>query len=125
MSAVATLFAAFLICLGGGSGAVSAAPSGASGASDVAYVTHEGGTAHTVTAPAEAGARYICPYGKGDCGFFPHLSPAVLTVPPPVAPLADGVQLSHLTVAHPVGRAPRSGAHARAPDLHVLQVLRT
>ncbi|MEW1720749.1 hypothetical protein [Streptomyces sp. NPDC093109] len=124
---MATLFAAFLICLGGGTGTASAGPvaaSDASGTSAVAYVTHQGVAAHAVTVPA-AGARYICPYGKGDCGFFPHLSPAVLTVPPPVAPLADGVQLSHLTVAHPAGRAPRSGAHARAPDLHVLQVLRT
>lgn len=70
-------------------------------------------------------SRYICPYDRGDCGRFAHLSPAVLTAPPPAAPQAATVTLTHLEPPYRTGPSPRSGALARAPDLHVLQVLRT
>ncbi|MER8072572.1 hypothetical protein ABTZ59_30245 [Streptomyces sp. NPDC094034] len=124
LSAVATLLAALFLCLGpdpGGTGVHH--PDGpATAANGAAY----GPVAETSVADrAEAEARYTCPYDKGDCGLFPHQSPAVLTVPPPATPFAGQVQPPHLEPPYPTGQVPRSGALARAPDLHVLQVLRT
>ncbi|MFD5034345.1 hypothetical protein ACFVWX_24855 [Streptomyces sp. NPDC058220] len=130
VSAVATLFAALFICLGPGPGPADAhhRPDSAAGAtaagSRAPHVQHV--RAEQVRAEqVRAEDRFSCPYDNGDCGLFPHLSPAVLTVPPPAAPLTGGVQLQHLEPPHPTGQVPRSGALARAPDLHVLQVLRT
>ncbi|MFF1419679.1 hypothetical protein [Streptomyces sp. NPDC058280] len=145
VSAVATLFAALFICLGPGPGPADAhhRPDSAAGATaagsrapHVQHVRAEQVRAEHVRAEqvraeqvraeqVRAEDRFSCPYDNGDCGFFPHLSPAVLTVPPPAAPLTGGVQLQHLEPPHPTGQVPRSGALARAPDLHVLQVLRT
>ncbi|MEV4969968.1 hypothetical protein [Streptomyces scopuliridis] len=124
LSAVATLFAALFLCLG-------TDPGGTRDHHPDSPVTAASGTAYspaagtTVRAKAPAEARYTCPYDKGDCGLFPRQSPAVLTVPPPATPLAGDVQPSHLEPPYPTGQVPRSGALARAPDLHVLQVLRT
>ncbi|MFF2525729.1 hypothetical protein [Streptomyces liangshanensis] len=121
MSAMATLFAALFVCLG-----VDKVGEGADGASawGPAGVGH-----HRAAAPFtpvnKPVARYSCPYDGNDCGYFPHLSPAVLTVPPPAAPLASGVPHPRVEPTPPAGRLPRPGARARAPDLHVLQVLRT
>ncbi|MFE2633644.1 hypothetical protein ACFXKX_16385 [Streptomyces scopuliridis] len=128
LSAVATLFAALFLCLGpdpGGTGGhhPEGPATAANGAGTGTAYSPAAGT--TVRAKAEAEARYTCPYDKGDCGLFPHQSPAVLTVPPPATPLAGDVQPSHLEPPYPTGQVPRSGALARAPDLHVLQVLRT
>ncbi|MER5885172.1 hypothetical protein ABT160_15195 [Streptomyces sp. NPDC001941] len=103
VTAVATLLAALVICLAPGS-------------------AHHPGRA--VAAPA-SGTQFSCPDDRGDCGLFPCLTPAVLSAPPLDAPLqADGP--SRLTTAPPpcVLRA-RGDARPRAPDLHVLQVLRT
>ncbi|GHG16385.1 hypothetical protein ACFFSH_33610 [Streptomyces filamentosus] len=120
VSAVATLLAALFVCLGGG-------PGGSGG-----HPGHGGGSATALTAPAGPAATpvsepaaYVCPYDRGDCSLFPSLSPAVLSAPPLDPPL------------HAEGRPPRGDARAgegatgdpgtrpRAPDLHVLQVLRT
>lgn len=110
VSAVATLFAALFICLGSGTD-----PAGPGD-------HHRTGS---FTAASQAEARYNCPYDGNDCGFVPHLSPAVLTVPPPAAPLLAGVPHPRLELPSPHGRLPRPEALARALDLHVLQVLRT
>ncbi|MFF3754074.1 hypothetical protein ACFYYH_27025 [Streptomyces sp. NPDC002018] len=116
-SAVATLFAALFICLGPESGADPGSGPGSTGGSHAVN--------RSFTAVSKAEARFSCPYDDGDCGLFTHLSPAVLTVPPPASPLAADVQLPHRELPCPTGQVPRSGALARAPDLHVLQVLRT
>jgi hypothetical protein len=123
LSAVATLLGALFICLGPagthhgkpsprahGPGATAAAEAG----------TPARTAAHTATA-------YSCPYDDGGCGLLPVLSPAVLTVPPPQldAPLEAGAALPHPGPAADAGGRGRSGVLARAPDLHVLQVLRT
>lgn len=125
MSAVATLFAALFICLGPDPGKTGIHHPDGSVTAEAGAAAGQGAQAVQVTVRARAEARYTCPYERGDCGLFPHPSPAVLTVPPPATPLAGDVQPSHLEPPYPTGRLPRSGALARAPDLHVLQVLRT
>ncbi|WP_328401359.1 hypothetical protein OHS70_26860 [Streptomyces sp. NBC_00390] len=108
LSAVATLLGALFICLG------QADPG-----------------PHHPTATAERGAAaapvtaYTCPYDDGACGLLPVLSPAVLTAPPLDAPLEAGVEPRYPGEPQAAGRPDRSQAPARAPDLHVLQVLRT
>ncbi|MFD9220240.1 hypothetical protein ACFWDI_09555 [Streptomyces sp. NPDC060064] len=77
------------------------------------------------TARPDVPTAYTCPYEDGACGLLPLVSPAVLTAPPLDSPLEAGAQPPHLDLPAPTGRLPRSGALARAPDLHVLQVLRT
>jgi hypothetical protein len=106
LSAMATLLAALFIC----AMTEDPAPPG-------------GGTVISLAGTADA--RYDCPYDRGHCALFEQVSTAVLTVPPPTAPLAADTGPTHLGHAHAGGRMPRSGTHARAPDLHVLQVLRT
>ncbi|MGW7287495.1 hypothetical protein ACWGH4_18620 [Streptomyces sp. NPDC054847] len=126
LSAVATLLGALFICLGP-AGAHHGRPSPRAhgpGATDAAEArtpaAQERTAAHTATA-------YSCPYDDGGCGLLPVLSPAVLTVPPPQpdAPLEGGTPLPHPGPAADAGGRGRSGVLARAPDLHVLQVLRT
>ncbi|MEV2199060.1 hypothetical protein AB0E11_03460 [Streptomyces fradiae] len=68
--------------------------------------------------------RYSCPYDDAECDLVPPLEPAVLTATPPDPPPAgDGpVPLGPVPGAvRPDGVRPVP----RAPDLHVLQVLRT
>ncbi|MGW7368299.1 hypothetical protein ACWGI8_33995 [Streptomyces sp. NPDC054841] len=119
-SAVATLLAALFICLGqAGTGAATGTAEGAHGA---------GTGAHRVLTPASttpSDAEYSCPYDRGDCGLFRHLSPAVLTAPPLDGPLDSAGLPPGPARAHQAARVPRTGALPRAPDLHVLQVLRT
>ncbi|MEU9704530.1 hypothetical protein [Streptomyces sp. NPDC047981] len=114
-SAVATLLAALFVCLGSGE----AAPAhGEPGGVHAAART-------TATAGATAAHEYVCPYDRGGCSLFPSLSPAVLTAPPlDPPPHAEG-RLPLPVPAYDTARAPRSAAQPRAPDLHVLQVLRT
>ncbi|MGW6569878.1 hypothetical protein [Streptomyces sp. NPDC054975] len=113
-SAVATLLAALFVCLGGG---------------EPAAVGH-GERHHELAAVAGQPVtvvvnEYVCPYDRGDCSLIPSLSPAVLTAPPlDPPPHAEG-RLPGPVTAYDSGRAPRSAAQPRAPDLHVLQVLRT
>ncbi|NUK03744.1 hypothetical protein HRW23_17730 [Streptomyces lunaelactis] len=68
---------------------------------------------------------YTCPYDNGACGLLPLVEAAVLTAPPHDAPLEAGALPSQLDPSASAGRPARSGAQPRAPDLHVLQVLRT
>lgn len=111
MSAVATLFAALFICLGPGTGPAEADSHHMNGIS--------------VAPQHHIEKRFGCPYDKGTCRFIPHLSPAVLTVPPPAAPLSAGFSQPRPGSPPAAGRPARSGPFARPPDLHVLQVLRT
>ncbi|MFE2012519.1 hypothetical protein [Streptomyces sp. NPDC059491] len=107
-SAVATLLAALFLCLGTGP--------------DREAAHHEGdGTPRATTVVGE----YVCPYDRGGCSLFPSLSPAVLSAPPLDPPLQAEGGLPRLTPFAGEGPALRSGAQPRAPDLHVLQVLRT
>lgn len=106
LSAVATLLAALFIC----------------SATDAPAPRRGGSVVSLAGAPD---ARYDCPYDRGHCTLFPRMGTAVLTVQPPTAPLAADSGSPHLEHAHAGGRALRSGTRARAPDLHVLQVLRT
>ncbi|MFI6640112.1 hypothetical protein [Streptomyces sp. NPDC050504] len=86
---------------------------------------------HPVDEPA-AGAtvgtaeRFSCPLDTDDCRLFPRSGPAVLTAPL-LDPGAGGGELPRGAVPpSPASVAvPEGAARPRAPDLHVLQVLRT
>lgn len=106
LSAMATLLAALFICTAMDDPAPPA-----------------GGTVISLAGAADA--RYDCPYDRGHCALFSRVSTAVLTVHPPTAPLAPDSGPQPLEHAYAGGRVIGSGARARAPDLHVLQVLRT
>ncbi|MEU6315331.1 hypothetical protein [Streptomyces sp. NPDC047014] len=87
---------------------------------------HTGSAEVRATGPAHGAARAVCvsPYDLPGCAPRAHVPPAVLPVPPPPVTLAGG----GAPTAAPAGgagpvRAP--APLARAPDLHVLQVLRT
>ncbi|WP_369143897.1 hypothetical protein [Streptomyces sp. R44] len=108
-SAVATLLAALFLCLGTGP---------------------DGERAHHPEGPVAAAATavtgaYVCPYDRGGCSLFPSLSPAVLSAPPLDPPLHAESGPPRLAPPSGDGPARRSDARPRAPDLHVLQVLRT
>ncbi|MFF8292569.1 hypothetical protein ACF068_25510 [Streptomyces sp. NPDC016309] len=115
--AVATLLAALFVCVAphGGAGAGHRGP--VAGSTAAGHPASGYGTGH------EAG-EYICPYDRGDCGLFPYLTPAVLTAPP-LDPPAQPDGLVRAGATAPAGRPAASGVRPRAPDLHVLQVLRT
>lgn len=129
-SAVATLLAALFLCLG-------QADTGSAG-EPREHGTHRetgetraagrlGETTRAVAgdARADSAAAYTCPYDRGDCGLFPHLAPGVLTAPPQDAPPAPAGLPPGAVPDRVAGGPPRTGALPRAPDLHVLQVLRT
>ncbi|TXS14062.1 hypothetical protein EAO70_21015 [Streptomyces sp. adm13(2018)] len=131
VSAVATLLAALFFCLGAGPGPgdhhADAGPRAGDGTPVAGTPTAAravGGTAATRPVGGTA-VEYVCPYDRGGCSLFPSLSPAVLSAPPLDPPLhaADGPPRSG--PASGDGAARRSGVRPRAPDLHVLQVLRT
>ncbi|OAR25529.1 hypothetical protein A8W25_07930 [Streptomyces sp. ERV7] len=109
VSAMATLLAALFLCLtaGGEASADPAAP-----------------RVHHAVAVSGA-AQYSCPYDRDDCGLFPHADPAVLTAPPLDPPAPGAAHTVRVAAVVPSGAPVRSGARPRAPDLHVLQVLRT
>ncbi|MFD3524698.1 hypothetical protein [Streptomyces sp. NPDC058653] len=128
LSAVATLLAALYFCLNPVDTHHSASSSPRAEAA--AQTARTGITLRTdregpAAGPA-AGAEYTCPYDPSGCRFLPHPSPAVLTAPHPADPLGTG-DVSPARPAPPpgTGQVSRSGASPRAPDLHVLQVLRT
>ncbi len=114
VSAAATLLGALLICLS------PVAPHHSSHSASPPDVVQTAATAATA-----ATYVYTCPYDKRGCGLLPLVEPAVLTAPPPDAPLPSGAQPPHFDPPAATGGLPRSGALPRAPDLHVLQVLRT
>lgn len=110
VSAVATLLAALFVCLGAGPGP---------------DPHHEAAPKkHGVRATAAVG-EYVCPYDRDGCSLVPSLSPAVLSAPPLDPPLHAAGGLRRLDPPSDDGPARRSGVRPRAPDLHVLQVLRT
>ncbi|MEU5216282.1 hypothetical protein AB0G79_08770 [Streptomyces sp. NPDC020807] len=116
-SAVATLLAALFVCLGG----VEPGDGDHHGeAADSAPATYD----VRAVAVTETG-EYVCPYDRGGCSLLPSLSPAVLGAPPLDSPLHAAGGHPRLDTAADAGPAHRSGARPRAPDLHVLQVLRT
>lgn len=81
------------------------------------------GTTHATT-HGPAHAVCVSPYEAPGCSPLAHVPPAVLPVPPPAVTVTGGAPLpsAHTTAA---GRIRPPEALARAPDLHVLQVLRT
>ncbi|MFC8509572.1 hypothetical protein ACFU3J_07865 [Streptomyces sp. NPDC057411] len=110
-SAVATLVGMLFLCLGvGDPGGAHRGPGG-----------HERAAFHHASVVDE----YVCPYDPAGCSLFPSLSPAVLSAPPLDHPLHLEGRPPRLGAPHHLGLAPRPGARPRAPDLHVLQVLRT
>ncbi|MFZ4296893.1 hypothetical protein ACOZE3_03070 [Streptomyces cinereoruber] len=131
VSAVATLLAALFFCLGTGPGAGAGAHHGA-GPEPQGRESGQDATAVAVTGPVPVTSRpvtvpveYVCPYDRGGCSLFPSLSPAVLSAPPLDPPLQAADGLPRLAPVSGDGPARRSGVRPRAPDLHVLQVLRT
>lgn len=119
VSAVATLLAALFVCLGSG-------PSGPGG-----HPGHERAAAPAPVGPAATPvpgtgrAAYVCPYDRGGCSLFPALSPAVLSAPPLDPPLHTEDRLPRVDALAGEGAGRDPGVRPRAPDLHVLQVLRT
>ncbi|MFD5368546.1 hypothetical protein [Streptomyces sp. NPDC127103] len=130
VSAVATLLAALFFCLGAGPGPeahhAGTGPGAASGSAGTG-TSAAPRTATTAARAATAGTvvEYICPYDRGGCSLFPSLSPAVLSAPPLDPPLHAADGLPRVEPPSGDGAARRSGVRPRAPDLHVLQVLRT
>ncbi|MFF8843842.1 hypothetical protein ACF08N_14155 [Streptomyces sp. NPDC015127] len=116
LSSVATLLGALFLCLS------------PSGPAPHQGAVHEAAAAAQAPGASRGGAEpaavFGCPYDRGDCGLLPVLSPAVLTAPPLDAPPAAEAQIPY-TAAPADGGGPRwTGVLPRAPDLHVLQVLR-
>ncbi|GLF94003.1 hypothetical protein [Streptomyces yaizuensis] len=106
LSAVATLLGALFLCL-------------------ATTPDDHHGPGITLTPAAQSAPAFSCPYENGSCGLRPVLSAAVLTVPPP-----DSVPAAEEPAPRPdrsaaAGAAPATPVRSRAPDLHVLQVLRT
>ncbi|NML49468.1 hypothetical protein HHL19_03790 [Streptomyces sp. R302] len=118
-SAVATLLAALFVCLGSGP----SGPGGHPGHERAAAPAAAGPSATPVTDTGRA--AYVCPYDRGDCSLFPALSPAVLSAPPLDPPLHTEDRLPRVDALAGEGAGRNPGARPRAPDLHVLQVLRT
>ncbi|MGW4700104.1 hypothetical protein [Streptomyces sp. NPDC004285] len=114
-SAVATLLAALFLCLGTGPDGERAHHGAAPRAT---------GAVPAAEASAAAG-EYVCPYDRGGCSLYPSLSPAVLSAPPLDPPLQAEGGSPRLVPPSGDGAARRADARPRAPDLHVLQVLRT
>ncbi|WP_251021649.1 hypothetical protein [Streptomyces sp. ISL-98] len=109
LSAVATLLVALFVCLG----AAAAEP----------RAHHDAAAAYSAAPPAPGAAAYICPYDSQHCGAFAHLSPAVLTAPPPATPVA--AEPLHFAPPAPANPVRGAGALPRAPGRHALQVMRT
>ncbi|MDH2388664.1 hypothetical protein QCN29_07665 [Streptomyces sp. HNM0663] len=130
-TAVATLLGALFLCLG-----PAADPHHASAAAPArtSVGIFAGNSAGAFGFAAEGAQRplnptrsaYTCPYDEGRCALTPVASAAVLTGPPTDAPVdADASSVRAAPPAKDHGRPPRGEARPRAPDLHVLQVLRT
>ncbi|WP_371652382.1 MULTISPECIES: hypothetical protein [unclassified Streptomyces] len=110
---MATLLGALFLCLTAGG-----LTAGGAASADPAPLAH-----HAM--PVSGAAQYSCPYDRGDCGLFPHADPAVLTAPPLDTPALGAAHAVRAAAVRPSGAPVRGGARPRAPDLHVLQVLRT
>lgn len=112
--AAATLLAALFLC----TAPAGHHPSGG-GPTAGAMTRVAGGT-------AGAAEQFSCPLDTDDCRLFPRSGPAVLTAPL-LDPAASGGELPRGAVPPPPASVavPDGTARPRAPDLHVLQVLRT
>ncbi|MFJ3611208.1 hypothetical protein [Streptomyces hydrogenans] len=122
VSAVATLLAALFVCLGSGP----AGPGGHTGHARAAAAAPAASPGPAATpVPGTGAAAYVCPYDRGDCSLFPSLSPAVLSAPPLDPPLHTEDRLPRVDALAGDGAGRDPGVRPRAPDLHVLQVLRT
>ncbi|OKK19327.1 hypothetical protein AMK16_14450 [Streptomyces sp. CB00455] len=75
-------------------------------------------------APGPAHAVCVSPYDLPGCSPLAHVIPGVLPAPPPAATTAGGSAPPAAASGAAGGTGP-PGPLARAPDLHVLQVLRT
>ncbi|MCB5181067.1 hypothetical protein [Streptomyces antimicrobicus] len=82
------------------------------------------GTRTAAGASYAAHASYVCPGDLPGCSHRGHVAPGVLPVPPPVV-VPPRAEPPPAAGAGPDGRIRPPRAPARAPDLHVLQVLRT
>ncbi|MFD5769164.1 hypothetical protein ACFWIN_25540 [Streptomyces sp. NPDC127049] len=122
VSAVATLLGALFVCLGPGPAGPGRHP-GHERAAAAATAAAPGPAATPV--PGGGRSAYVCPYDRGDCSLFPSLSPAVLSAPPLDPPLHTEDRLPRVDARAGDGTAGGPGVRPRAPDLHVLQVLRT
>ncbi|MFF9145496.1 hypothetical protein ACWGBV_28275 [Streptomyces sp. NPDC055051] len=122
VSAVATLLGALFVCLGPGPAGPGRHP-GHERAAAAATAAAPGPAATPV--PGGDRSAYVCPYDRGDCSLFPSLSPAVLSAPPLDPPLHTEDRLPRVDALAGDGAAGGPGVRPRAPDLHVLQVLRT
>ncbi|MFG2296561.1 hypothetical protein [Streptomyces sp. NPDC048603] len=71
-----------------------------------------------------AHASYVCPYDLPACSPFSHVTPGLVPVPPP-AVATHGAEPAPVAAVRAAGAARPVQPPARAPDLHVLQVLRT
>ncbi|MEV7415805.1 hypothetical protein [Streptomyces sp. NPDC089919] len=120
LCALGTLLAALFLCAAAGSGAAPGAGYGTAEAPGVQTAA----AVHHPHSRAAMQAAYLCPYELPGCSPFSHLTPGVLTTPPPVAPLPALPVPAAGPARRPGPRLP-AGPPARAPDLHVLQVLRT
>lgn len=112
VGAVATLLAALFLCFAP-AGHADEGPVGSRVAADAPRVMEP-----------HQDSRVSCPFDDRNCGLFPDLSPAVLTAPPLDPPLYAG---GPAPLGQTYGPDRPGGAQPlpRAPDLHVLQVLRT
>ncbi|MFE6910715.1 hypothetical protein [Streptomyces erythrochromogenes] len=92
--------------------------------SDAASATDASSASAEARAHGTAHAVCVSPYDLPGCSPLAHVTPAVLPVPPPAVTVPGG-RTPPGTVTAPTGRVRAPEALARAPDLHVLQVLRT
>ncbi|MGR8010837.1 hypothetical protein [Streptomyces hypolithicus] len=128
LSAVAALLAAIFVCLGSqdsgpGAGAEPGPLAGGGPRQQHVAVAEHGAVSAYGAVASYRGPAYLCPYDSRHCGAFPHLSPAVLTAPPPATEVsAEPQRLAPPPDARPVRD---TDALARAPGRHVLQVMRT
>ncbi|WP_418956716.1 hypothetical protein [Streptomyces tritici] len=113
LSAVAALLGVLLVCPD------LAGPSG--------HHERPAAAARTLTpaAPAAVPQAYLCPDERGDCRLLPALGPAVLTAPPLDPPVQTADPAARAGTGDDSGRTFPADARPRAPDLHVLQVLRS
>ncbi|MER6515565.1 hypothetical protein ACFWHQ_25550 [Streptomyces sp. NPDC060334] len=74
--------------------------------------------------PGAPHAVCVAPYELPGCAPHSHVTPAVLPAPPPAVTVSQAGSAAVADLAY-AGPARPPGTLARAPDLHVLQVLRT
>ncbi|MET9573579.1 hypothetical protein ACFYNW_08055 [Streptomyces virginiae] len=95
-----------------------------SGDPDVSSEARAPGAAYRATHGAER-AVCVAPYDLPGCSPLAHVTPAVLPVPPPAVTVTGGGGPLPCAPTRAAGRIRPPEPLARAPDLHVLQVLRT